>query len=820
MIILSKNAIIQYTAKEPLDLMNPPVPGLPNNVYSEYFNFINNIIAIYDTQNTKDNIPVFVTRLVTENNIEKRVPDLNSTLHRLIPGNTYRVVVVSDISLPLNVPSPLSLEEYGRIEKNESCLPKIEVSTVYNNNNIILNNNVLSTTILLSLNKLLSYQNYTYTITPLFSNWPAKLSPQTGNVLFSGPENNGYVSGYIESIFSYYPNLANNLDSIPYILNSDINKYYYNNNIYTVLNIKISDTKCVLYDNNFVVRCNECVPSHSCPTISLSSTSNQLQNFIHATISNLIPNIDYNYKFESINGNWPAYITPISGTLSSKDIKTGIANVHAVLTFALSYDDNKSNLAYQLEPYVNDAEKMSKLFNNLQLKLEPINNPYCNNISESLNIQYLLPDYSSTSVKFLERSGERYPELGDGRLNSLNLALSNDLDLSERPTAEFNIHHSCCGAGYALTATIVNAKPNEEYVYNVESDPPIRIIPSSGRISSESTTQTLSLLAYLEGRSVTSLSLKITHAKTQKSFMDNILLRCVPGNMTPTPTVTPTNTIYIDYITLTPTATPANTVTPTRTVTPTVTATPTLTITPTVTATPTNTITPTITASITPTKPVTPTITPTLTATPTITPTTTSTLTSTPTPTDTPTPTPTDTPTPTPTLRHDCIPQEYEAVIYVSSISAVDDWFDIRLNEKLIGQYNGTSMFFTTNTNIPKDVLCTVPGVICPGPNQLVNTIQIQKGDFVADDVENFAVFNKLTLTNTKDNGNNNGQLWVLVLVRECGSPQFNIVDTAAYATWTNGSLGQVLLKAYRFPNPFDYWKYQDPPCPPSTCTG
>ena len=126
--------------------------------------------------------------------------------------------------------------------------------------------------------------------------------------------------------------------------------------------------------------------------------------------------------------------------------------------------------------------------------------------------------------------------------------------------------------------------------------------------------------------------------------------------VTPTPTMTPTNTVT-PTVTKTPTVTPTNTVTPT--VTSTVTQTPSVTPTTTTTPTVTPTVTKTVTPTVTPTKTVTPTVTPTKTVTPT--PTVTKTplfcelggsaifVPATPTPTPTPTTTPTVTPTVTPT---------------------------------------------------------------------------------------------------------------------------------------------------------------------------
>ena len=161
-------------------------------------------------------------------------------------------------------------------------------------------------------------------------------------------------------------------------------------------------------------------------------------------------------------------------------------------------------------------------------------------------------------------------------------------------------------------------------------------------------------------------------------FIGNVVNKIIPlaGNITPTPTNTPTTTIT-QTITLTPTptvtqtvtvtpsiaptstptqsvaptTTPTNTNTPTLTITPTNTATNTPTVTQTLTPTNTSTNTPTVTATGTPTHTPTSTVTQTVTQTPTPTVTTTNTPTVTVTNTITPTLTSTSTQTPTPTIQ-------------------------------------------------------------------------------------------------------------------------------------------------------------------------
>lgn len=76
--------------------------------------------------------------------------------------------------------------------------------------------------------------------------------------------------------------------------------------------------------------------------ISMSGSS----HFLNIQVDNVQINETYRYKFNCINSNWPANITPLSGTLKSP---TGTGNIHSILTLSPTTENcSSSNLAYNI----------------------------------------------------------------------------------------------------------------------------------------------------------------------------------------------------------------------------------------------------------------------------------------------------------------------------------------------------------------------------------------------------------------------------------------------------------------------------------------
>lgn len=521
--ILSKNSLIKYVSSEILNLMEAPPKDSENNLYADYNIFINNVLAIYETQTINGNIPVFITKPLLNSNSGERFPDPDSTLRSLKPGRSYRVIMLSGSSLPVRVPNPIGLKEFldDPINESKENCDKINVNSPYDNNTISLSSGVLSHNINIPLNKLQKNSEYSFSFSPLFSNWPAKITPMSGTIRKSGPIAGGYTSGNIDAIFSYYPYLLDNLDSIPYIINGDINKDYYTDNVATILNLNIKNDNCTVYSDNYIVEVSGSIEDHSVPQIVFEASQNNdldQQKFIHATISGLNPNIEYSFEFDTLDSNWPTNISPQSGIIKRKNIKNGTATIHSVLTFCQSLYDNDANLDYSPSIISDDNNTPIKKMNNLSLTIHPINASYFNKVSESI-LYFYNPPTNPTSIRFDRGSPDIYPILSGSN--------------ASRPTSELSASSSsCCQDALALAARIDLPERLEQYTYLVSSYPQITIIPSSGTFGGSGTNNIIRLLAYLDGQKSSSVHITLIHDKSQNSVSDSIIVRCPQSNWT------------------------------------------------------------------------------------------------------------------------------------------------------------------------------------------------------------------------------------------------------------------------------------------------
>lgn len=531
MLILTEKSIFKYTSSQILDLMVSPAPDSDMELHSVYNNFIQAVDCIYGDQDDNGYIPIFRTKEDTASGQLK--PDPDSTLRFLIPGNSYYIKVSAINFLPLSVPNPIGLADFvGTLNPIEppssSTCPKITVNQTAAN----ISSPDVAHEIHATITNVKPNQKYYYQLKPVFSNWPAKLSPSSGQITFpQTPDANGFVSGNIDAIFSYYKYPSTNIDSIPYTLNKTINTSYYRNNIYSIINLSVYSDQCVLYDKNINIYCKSCVSEYKCPSIILSSTGSTPTRYITAQLSDLQPDTNYTYAFASKNSNWPANISPKSGILTASD-SSRTATLYSVFKYCDDINDN-CNLPLTDSSISTDPLFTPKLYNDLVLILTP-NNSYCNSISESILLECnkcFVGNSFNTSIKF---AGPDYPIVGVNYGYPLTLGSgmnATEASSQQRPYWEYNIYASggtipCCDKAAMITFDIDNAIIGEKYIYDIYSHPPITIIPNTGTISFGDGSGNFSVLAYLDGKKSSSVHVVLTHEKSTKQASDSFVIRC------------------------------------------------------------------------------------------------------------------------------------------------------------------------------------------------------------------------------------------------------------------------------------------------------
>jgi photosystem II stability/assembly factor-like uncharacterized protein len=624
MIIYSLKTSFTYKNNESLDLLTIPENSFDNNLYIDYNNFINSVSFIYGDQKLDGSIPVFWTR-IKDNNTLEREADPNSTLRSLQSNHHYYIVLLDNSKLPVKIPTPidsskfLGKNNYSNIKCDDiDCDNQLTINSTAHRSLLLNNDTGHSADIHIELSGLKPNSSYLYTIEPIISNWPYKLSQYSGEILRNSPLTNlGLVNSAIDTKFIYLPDISSS-GSGPLI---DITNTDYKNNIFSLLSLKIfNESNSLVAKDTISILCDNCITSSitdKCARIDILSKNIVLSSGdssvkLIGSCYNLNPNSKYIYNFYSNNSNWPCFISPVSGIVSIDSLYAqdtiiyGSGNIEAVLQFNNNLQET-SNLAYNIPEYTSEVFFDKNIYTNLGL--------YISSESEDC-------DTAFDNTNILCNSCLSSKSLGNC-LNSISININNSnlqypiLSSVSRPGAEILVPEDCCNKTQTLTTTISGLCANHQYTYEWTSYPDIRIIPTSGYLSINDDSTILQSLYNLNNNQISSIKLKIFDG--DKYVEDNVLIRCNNGCFKPSPTPTPTNTT-------TPTVTPTNTITRTATPTNTVTRTTTPTNTVTRTTTPTN----TVTRTATPTN----TVTPTNTATPYATPTTTVAITPTPTLTD------------------------------------------------------------------------------------------------------------------------------------------------------------------------------------------
>jgi len=222
-------------------------------------------------------------------------------------------------------------------------------------------------------------KSYTYQISNQGGNWPVRVSPLSG-VFSSGLTTYVYFCASTGLCPPSDPNVFFNTPSTNI---SSFGLDIGNHSLYSVIGLSIidSDSK-ILSTKSYIVECDECLPSidiHS-PNIVLGPNDGYSKSFT-IELDGLLPNQDYAYNFQAVNGNWPIKILPISGSLVSS---SNSGTIHGLVTFCSS--SGSCLPANSLLPFerIEKCDNGEEKYNVIQLSVSGINtlqSPTRNNFS-------------------------------------------------------------------------------------------------------------------------------------------------------------------------------------------------------------------------------------------------------------------------------------------------------------------------------------------------------------------------------------------------------------------------------------------------------
>lgn len=214
------------------------------------------------------------------------------------------------------------------------CIPKIAANISTDNPMVspFMHHNFETT-----ISNLRSGQEYLYSINGLGGNWPVKMIRQTG--VFT-PTSNNYL---LNSKYSFCLSSGACPSEDPGVLayELDVNCSRSSENLYNSVSVTITaqdvpeDTVTTELCSLF---CLDCLPKMAFATEPSDSPSLIIERFepnnvdIVSIVRGLDPSLEYTYSINSVEGNWPVFISPVSGNIRNVSEIT----IKSTATFCLS----------------------------------------------------------------------------------------------------------------------------------------------------------------------------------------------------------------------------------------------------------------------------------------------------------------------------------------------------------------------------------------------------------------------------------------------------------------------------------------------------
>lgn len=223
--------------------------------------------------------------------------------------------VINLVVEPLDENNPLQTGSVSSFSVHcDDCLPKTRISLP---SLIDLNAGDTYSNFEVGFSNLIIGQEYSYAFNSIEANWPVLVQPHSG--VFVATD----VFTAIPAKLTFCPSTGLCPDGTNGVLDYSINTSSDIN--FGLLNksarLKVEATQLSngesVYSNELGVFCNNCVskPQAIIPDSFVLTPGIDRYSF-NATINNLIPNSQYRYLFEAVEANWPATVSPISGTIN------------------------------------------------------------------------------------------------------------------------------------------------------------------------------------------------------------------------------------------------------------------------------------------------------------------------------------------------------------------------------------------------------------------------------------------------------------------------------------------------------------------------
>jgi hypothetical protein len=233
-------------------------------------------------------------------------------------------------------------------------------------------------------------------------------------------------------------------------------------------------------------------------TVSLSGPPENTYAYISASVTGLIPGKVYTYNYSSVAANWPAKITPISGTLLPS---SGVESIDSIFTFCPSTTDCPGCFPYVLDCYPDKDIVKKNIYSILELKVSGPNSSSCDVVADRITI----------------RCNKCLPEPCEVKRPYLSFTGSPKLTLAP----------NCCANPVPISLNVTGAEPGKRYDFVFSAWPTtVQVIPSSGISGFGDGGGKLSAMVNLNGEQSAVVKCALTDTITSETFVDFISIQC------------------------------------------------------------------------------------------------------------------------------------------------------------------------------------------------------------------------------------------------------------------------------------------------------
>ena len=241
------------------------------------------------------------------------------------------------------------------------------------------------------LNGLLKRLNYSFTVEGLGGNWPATVVPTSGE--FTAVAKSGSISAAVS--FCSSSGCSEDTPIMPYTMTSTCSKD--RSEVFSFVRLKAvlaDDPTIQVYSDPVHVKCDTCIPNVNAEippeytlqkntiNTAVQSASNNLE--FEASVNGLVPKERYNFRYESVDANWPVKIYPPTGQiLAASDTATIPTRIVFCEGTGVCPKDSDSVLHYDTDP---TCMNNNQYFCNLRLYIEPDSCDYDQVYSNTMNV--------------------------------------------------------------------------------------------------------------------------------------------------------------------------------------------------------------------------------------------------------------------------------------------------------------------------------------------------------------------------------------------------------------------------------------------------